>query len=208
MNKGRPGSPLCVLCAIHFTGSPTQFRISIFYLRFTSVVNMTDPVMVELDRFLRDLREPQKLFRVLTRLSSALDESRDQPQAWEPLPADFFGHPLPAGIASCWAFALRSGGVFTSERHPNSWQRSIGIRGNALFEVYEDGQWQPRPVNASSPELKWKSVSIPPNIWHRIKIGPETFVSLSFHTAPAAELIEETCEGDDFTKTNQRLYHG
>jgi hypothetical protein len=45
-------------------------------------------------------------------------------------------------------------------------------------------------------------------VWHRIAIGPETFVSLSFHTAPASELIEETCVGDDFANTKRRLYHG
>jgi hypothetical protein len=167
---------------------------------------MNDPVMEELDRFLRESGGSEKLSPVLLRLARMLDESRQLPQAWQPLAENFFGAPLPGGISSCWAFALRAGGIFTSERHPNSWQRSIGIRGRALFEVYEDGRWQARPVVASSAELKARTVSIPPNIWHRIEIGPETFVSLSFHTAPAAELIEETCEGDDFSQTKRRLY--
>jgi hypothetical protein len=169
---------------------------------------MNDPIMVELDRFLRESGGLQQLSPVLTRLSDTLDASPDLPQAWEPLPEKFFSNPLPAGIVSCWAFALRGGGKFTSERHPNSWQRSIGIRGSALFEIYEDGAWQSRPVIASNSDLEARTVSIPPNVWHRIAIGPETFVSLSFHTAPAAELIEETCEGDDFTNTKRRLYHG
>jgi hypothetical protein len=62
---------------------------------------------------------------VLTRILRVLDDSPDLPQAWEPLPEDFFREPLPGGIVSCWAFALRGGGTFTNERHPNSWQRSI-----------------------------------------------------------------------------------
>jgi hypothetical protein len=169
---------------------------------------MTDSVVIELDRFLRQGNAAPKLSPILNRILGTLKDSPDLPQAWESLPQDFFGEPLPGGIVSCWAFALRGGGTFTNERHPNSWQRSIGIRGSALFEVYEDGGWQPRPVDASSPELATRAVSIPPNVWHRIAIGPETFVSLSFHTAPASELIEETCAGDDFANTKRRLYHG
>jgi hypothetical protein len=168
---------------------------------------MNDPVIVELDRFLHQDGGLQKLSPVLTRLVRTLEASLDLPQAWEPLPENFFAKSLPAGIVSCWAFALRGGGKFTNERHPNSWQRSIGLRGSARFEVYEDGRWQPRPVTASGADLATRTVSIPPNVWHRIAIGPETFVSLSFHTAPASELIEETCEGDNFTNTKRRLYH-
>jgi hypothetical protein len=169
---------------------------------------MSDVILVELDRFLTQGNGLRTLSPVLDRIVSVLEESPSLPQAWEPLPENFFGDPLPGGIASCWAFALRGGGMFTNERHPNSWQRSIGIRGSALFEVYEDGRWQPRPVAVSGSDLGARAVSIPPNVWHRIAIGPETFVSLSFHTAPASELIEETCVGDDFANTKRRLYHG
>ena len=168
---------------------------------------MNDPVIVELDRSLHESGGLQKLSPVLTRIVRALEDSPTLPQAWEPLPENFFDNPLPGGIVSCWAFALRGGGKFTNERHPNSWQRSIGVRGSALFEVYEDGRWQPRPVAVSGSDLGARAVSIPPNVWHRIAIGPETFVSLSFHTAPASELIEETCVGDDFANTKRRLYH-
>ena len=166
---------------------------------------MEDPVIIELDGLLSEDGASQKLTPVMNRLLAQLARSPEKPQAWESLPGTFFSSPLPGGVSSCWIFALRGGGKFTSERHPNSWQRSIGIRGSAFFEVYEDGRWQPRPVDPSGGT---RTVSIPPNVWHRISIGPETFVSVSFHTARAEELIEETCEGDDFTKTKRRLYHG
>jgi hypothetical protein len=168
---------------------------------------MNDLVMIELDRFLHENGGLEKLSPLLTRITRTLDESPSLPQAWEPLSDNFFGEPLPGGIVSCWAFALRGGGKFTNERHPNSWQRSIGVRGSALFEVYDQGRWQPRPVDVSGSNLGERAVSIPPNVWHRIAIGPETFVSLSFHTASASELIEETCVGDDFANTKRRLYH-
>lgn len=165
-------------------------------------------MIVDLDRFVHRDGNSERLAPVLNRLLRKLENSPDLPQAWEPLSPDFFDESLPHGIASCWAFALRGGGKFTNERHPNSWQRSIGIRGDALFETYEDGGWQARPVDASNRDAKCRMVSIPPNVWHRIAIGADTFVSLSFHTAPAAELIEETCVGDDFENTKRRLYHG
>jgi hypothetical protein len=168
---------------------------------------MNDLVMIELDQLLHESGGLEKLSPVLARITRTLDESPNLPQAWEPLPDNFFGETLPGGIVSCWAFALRGGGMFTNERHPNSWQRSIGVRGSALFEVYDQGRWQPRPVTVSGSNLAERAVSIPPNVWHRIAIGPETFVSLSFHTAPASELIEETCVGDDFANTKRRLYH-
>ena len=167
---------------------------------------MEDPVMVQLEHFLRETNAVEKLASVIDRLLGDLERSPRQPQAWEPLSDAFFGAPLPGGIASCWVFALRANGRFPSERHPNSWQRSLAIRGSALFELYENNAWQPHSVDASRAETN--SVSIPPNFWHRIAIGPDTFISLSFHTARAAELIEETCDGDDFSKTQQRLYHG
>ena len=169
---------------------------------------MTDFVIAELDHFVREGSIVEKLSPVLEQLSRKLEDNPTSPQAWKALPWDFFGKPLPSGIASCWAFALRGGGIFENERHPNSWQRSIGIRGTANFEVYAENEWRARPVIASSPAVENRTVSIPPNVWHRIAIGEETFVSLSFHTAAAAELIEETCEEGDFTRTKRRLYQG
>lgn len=166
---------------------------------------MNDPLMSQLDAFLRSGDGLQRLAPVLKRILDRLAANRDLAQAWEALPPGFFGKPFPAGIVSCWAFALRAGGTFTSERHPNSWQRSIGIRGDALFEVHENGRWEARPVAALAAD-GGNAVSIPPNVWHRIKIGQDNFLSISFHTAPASELIEETCVDDDFTKTQRRLY--
>src|SRR4051812_49221645 len=48
--------------------------------------------------------------------------------------------------------------------------------------LYEDDDWQPRPIDGAAATIEKRTVSIPPNVWHRIAIGPETFVSLSFHT--------------------------
>ena len=167
-----------------------------------------DQVHVKLDALLRSGSKVDKLNPLLASLFAELERSPSQPQAWQPLSADSLDLKLPDEIASAWLFALRGGGKFPSERHPNSWQRSIALEGQAVFEVYENGAWQARPLDGASKTAGERTISIPPNMWHRIAIGPATFVSLSFHTVPAAELIEETCAGDDFSQTHRRLYQG
>jgi hypothetical protein len=163
-----------------------------------------DPVLSDLLRLVADEATAGKLAPVFARLKEALARAPESPQAWEPLD-DLFGADAPPEIKSCWVFALRGGARFGSERHPNSHQRSIALSGAALFEVLRDGVWQQCPIDAGAgPE--GRCVSIPPDIWHRIVIGPETLVSLSFHTVPAAELIEETPVGDDLSVTHRRLY--
>jgi hypothetical protein len=80
------------------------------------------------------------------------------------------------------------------------------LKGSALFEINVTGEWLPRPIDALGNTTNKKAISIAENVWHRIKIGPTNFVSLSFHTAAAKKLIEETPVKDDLNKTRQRLY--
>jgi hypothetical protein len=167
---------------------------------------MSDAIIQELDRIVLRHERAGRFNVILIQLLDTLQRSPQAPQAWQPLPQDFFDAKLPEGIRSGWIFALRGGGKFPNERHPNSWQRSIAIRGVALFETYENDAWVKRPIRGAGETITQRSVSIPENVWHRIAIGPETFVSLSFHTVPANELIEETCIGDDFSQTSRRLY--
>jgi hypothetical protein len=168
-----------------------------------------DPVLVELDDFiLRNNGQVERLSPLIARLLSRLDESPTLAQAWQPLETEMLCSELPLGIVSAWLFALRGGGRFPSERQPNSWQRSFALQGRALFEIALDGSWQQHQLDGEGQTTRERAISIPPDMWHRIAIGPAPFVSLSFHTVAAAELIEETCEGDDFTQTQRRLYHG
>lgn len=96
----------------------------------------------------------------------------------------------------------------TAERHPNSHQRTVALSGTALFEVFIDGSWSPRPASGGEGESQHaRAVSIPPSVWRRIRIGPQNFVSVSFHTVPPDQLIEETPIGNDLSNTTQRLYH-
>jgi hypothetical protein len=165
-----------------------------------------DPVLLELDNLLVREGGAEMLSPMIARLLQHLDESPTLPQTWQPLGEEFLDSKLPGGIVSAWLFALRGGGKFTNERHPNSWQRSLALRGRALFEVYSEGSWQRHPLDGAGLTINERAISIPPNIWHRIAIGPDALVSLSFHTVAADELIEETCAGDDFSQTHRRLY--
>ncbi len=171
----------------------------------TMAAAVKDAVLSDLLRLVADEATAGKLAPVIQRLTEALTRAPESPQAWEPLDADLFGAEAPPEVKSCWVFALRAGATFGSERHPNSHQRSIALGGAALFEVLRHGVWEQCPIDAGAgPE--GRCISIPPDTWHRIVIGPETLVCLSFHTAPAAELIEETPVGDDLSVTHRRLY--
>jgi hypothetical protein len=165
-----------------------------------------DPVLVELDNLLRRGSKVEKLSPVISGLLRILAESPGVPQAWQPLDEGIFDSNLPPEIVSVWLFVLRGDGQFPNERHPNSWQRSLALRGHAAFDVYREGSFRQHPLDGGGRTVQERAISIPPNVWHRISIGPEPFVSLSFHTTPAAELIEETCDGDNFSQTHRRLY--
>jgi hypothetical protein len=168
----------------------------------------TDPVLGELSDLLAKATTEETFSATLRRVQRALAAESDCPQAWEPIPLEVFGSTLPSSIKSCWVFVLRAGGMFGAERHPNSHQRTVALSGSARFEVLEDGVWAPRPVDATNAgERTRRSISIPANTWHRITIGPDTFVSCSFHSVPAHELIEETPVDKDLSVTRRRLYH-
>jgi hypothetical protein len=167
-----------------------------------------DPVAIELLRALKSPHIRQAIAPTVARVQSALSALPDQPQAWEPLPLGSLGLTIPPAIQSCWIFVLRAGATFGAERHPNSHQRTVALAGTALFEIFIGGAWSPWPVDGAPGASELGStISIPPSVWHRIEIGPENFVSVSFHTVRADQLIEETPVGDDLSTTRQRLYH-
>jgi hypothetical protein len=167
----------------------------------------SDPIAVELSRSIRSSRVRKAIAPALARVESALFAS-DQPQAWQPLVLSSLGFEIPAGIQSCWIFVLRADAAFGAERHPNSHQRTVVLSGTALFEVFIEGSWSPRPISGGEGESKRAcAVSIPPSVWHRIRIRPQNFVSVAFHTVPPDQLIEETPIGNDLSNTTQRLYH-
>jgi hypothetical protein len=123
---------------------------------------------------------------------------------WEPLPLNVFGRALPGEIRSAWVFVLRAGADTGAERHPNSHQRMMSFEGRGDMKTGEPGQWQSNVLigNDYAPlEQRW--ISIPQNVWHRPVVGADAdWVVVSFHTVPAAELIEE--KPDDSSKDGMK----
>ena len=146
-----------------------------------------------LDAALRSEDVHAQIRPIVKRLRAELARKTEALMTWEPIPLSVFGRALPHGIRSAWVFILRAGADTGAERHPNSHQRMMSFEGGGDLQTGEPGRWQSN-ILISEPvaplERRW--VSIPQNVWHRpvIPKGADWIV-VSFHTVPAADLIEE-----------------
>ena len=135
----------------------------------------------------------------IERLARALAERPDEIMTWETIALDRFSPPLPAEIRSAWIFTLGAGVATGAERHSNSHQRSLAYRGSGAVRTRSDAAWQSVPLSSDPVgpiEARW--ASIPAGVWHEWVVGEEELTVLSFHTVPAAELVEERpAEGDE-----------
>ena len=84
----------------------------------------------------------------------------------------------------------------------------MSYRGSADLQTKPHKKWVSNQL-VSQPDapLEDRWLSIPVGVWHRGVMGSENWVVVSFHTAPAEELIEERPEihGEG---TVSRLYVG
>ena len=161
-----------------------------------------------IDTILRSEPLRQQIRPVVERVRAELARKKDALMTWEPIPLTVFGRALPAEIRSAWVFVLRAGADTGAERHPNSHQRMMSFEGSGDMKTGEPGQWQSNVLisNHEAPlEQRW--ISIPQNVWHRPVIGADAdWVVVSFHTVPAAELIEEKPDDNSQDGTKQMKY--
>jgi steroid delta-isomerase-like uncharacterized protein len=144
---------------------------------------------------------------IVERVAQALERDHTAPMAWEPIPLSLYGESLPQPIRSSWVFILRAGVTTGAERHPNSHQRMMSYRGTGDLQTGGEGHWQSHPlVSAEGAGLEQRWISVPPNVWHQAVVADEDWAVVSFHTVPAAELIEERPDAADLSKTHQRRY--
>ena len=152
------------------------------------------------------------LRKIAGRVLATLARGTEAIEAWEPVPLDLYGQPLPAEVRSSWVFVLRRGVTTGAERHPNSRQRMMSWSGSGDFQVYDGERWKSHHL-ASDPraplERRW--LSIPPETWHQGVVGEQDWLVVSFHTVPAEELIEERpdpADPDPFhpRRTRRRKY--
>ena len=129
---------------------------------------------------------------IASRVEERLAREPDASLAWEPVPLNTFRGALPPTIRSSWIFVLRAGITSGAERHPNSHQRVMSLRGRGDLQTWENGAWRQHVLEDDAAKTvgdRW--VSIPVNVWHKPVMGDANWVVLSFHTASDEELIEE-----------------
>jgi hypothetical protein len=159
-----------------------------------------------------------KIKPVVDRVCAALALKPEAVMTWEPIPLETFRQKLPPEIRSGWVFVLRAGADTGAERHPNSHQRMMTLRGTGDMRVValhgvsstesaSSSPWHSNVlVSEASAPLERRWISIPPNVWHRPVVGNEAdWVVVSFHTVPAEELIEEKLD-EVAGETKQKKY--
>jgi hypothetical protein len=154
-------------------------------------------------------RKPVRAFldAVVARVEQQLRADPAAAMAWEPIPLDVYGTPLPGAIRSSWVFILRADTATGDERHPNSRQRMMSYRGTGDLQTRTGECWQSNHLH-SDPNLplqqRW--ISIPENVWHQAVTPAANWVVVSFHTVPADELVEERPGPSNADPTQQRKY--
>ena len=173
----------------------------------------------KLDTIVRSDELRAKINPIVDRVRAALSQQPEALMTWEPIAVEIFEQTLPPEIRSGWIFVLRAGADTGAERHPNSHQRMLTLRGTGDMKteskkgelrIKKDEKlihWQSN-VLVSEPvaplERRW--ISIPPNVWHRPVVGRDVdWVVISFHTVPAEELIEEKLD-ESGAGTKQKKY--
>ena len=99
--------------------------------------------------------------------------------------------PLPDGIVSAGLFVLPARSTPTPHRHPNSVQHMRRLSGDTRVRVSSGREVLDRSVTADEPWLVIEADAI-----HRIDVGAEELVVISFHTVPQEELLEVTEVGE------------
>jgi len=164
----------------------------------------------KLDTIVRSDELRAKINPMVDRVRAALSQQPEALMTWEPIAVEIFGQTLPQEIRSGWIFVLRAGADTGAERHPNSHQRMLTLRGTGDMRVRADAAsatWQSNVlVSYPSAPLERRWISIPPNVWHRPVVGADAdWVVISFHTVPAEGLIEEKLD-ESGAGTKQKKY--
>ena len=163
-------------------------------------------ILEVLDTALRSEGVRTQIDRIVERVSQNLQQNPAASMAWEPIPLSVYSTSLPPMIQSSWVFILRAGATTGAERHPNSHQRMMSYRGTGDMQTGGEGRWQSNHlVSEPSATFEQRWISIPTNVWHQVVVPGGDWVVVSFHTVPAADLIEER---PTEMGTHQRKYLG
>jgi hypothetical protein len=103
-----------------------------------------------------------------------------------------FGEDIPDFIKSCRVFVLRGATQFKTERHPNSTQRILSLKGAGEIRVFTEQGLRTASLRSdryAAVDERWAVLE--QNVWHQPVAGPKNWAVLAFHTAPEKELIDE-----------------
>ena len=158
-------------------------------------------VLQALDAAVRQPRAAAMLAAVADEVARDLARNPEARLAWRPIPLDTYAG-LPKEIASSWIFVLRADCTSGAERHPNSIQRFMSLRGSADMQTWDGKRWLSNILGSesrvpSSESLRGRWLSIPLNTWHRPVMGSGDWTVVSFHTASDQDLIEERPADDE-----------
>jgi hypothetical protein len=164
-------------------------------------------ILERLDEAVRSDATREAIESIVRRVEATMARDPDTVEAWEPIPLEIYGAPLPAEIRSSWVFILRAGLASGAERHPNSRQRVTSWKGGGDFRVHDGRRWNSHVLSNDSREpLEKRWVSIAPMAWHQGVVAGEDWVVVSFHTVDAADLVEERPSPSDPLRTSWRKY--
>lgn len=164
-------------------------------------------ILEQIDAAVRSGAAAAVIGPIVERVAQTIARNPHEIEAWEPIPLEAYAGLLPSPIRSSWVFILRGGVTTGAERHPNSHQRMMSWKGEGDFQVHDGKSWQSHlMVSARDAPLENRWISIPPNVWHQDVVSAKDWVVVSFHTVPAAELIEERPDATDSLSTHQRRY--
>ncbi len=154
-----------------------------------------------LDATVREPRAAAKLAAVADEVARDLARDPTARLAWQPIPLETYTG-LPKEIASSWIFVLRANCTSGAERHPNSIQQFMSLRGSADMQTWNGTRWVSNVLSAESrvadaDKLAGRWLSIPANTWLRPVMGAGDWTVVSFHTASDEELIEERPADDE-----------
>jgi hypothetical protein len=166
-----------------------------------------EKVLEFLDRILQGKPVRAFLDAVVARVEQQLRADPAAVMAWESVPLDVYGTPLPGDIRSSWVFILRADVATGDERHPNSRQRMVSYRGAGDLQTRLGECWESHRLD-SDPRLplRRRSVSVPENVWHQAVTPAANWAVVSFHTVPDEELVEERPGPASPGSTQRRKY--
>jgi hypothetical protein len=151
-------------------------------------------ILRDLDEAARAPSVLRKLNAVADRVEKALSSAPREVLAWEPVPLGTYGVRLHSQIRSSWVFVLRARTCTGAEKHSQSRQRMMSLRGSGDFQTRATVgcPWQSHYLKSDLDgplESRW--ISIPPGVWHQGVVPGGNWAVVSFHTVSKEKLSEE-----------------